>query len=237
MTRCRRIGLTIGLLCSGWLALSAVAAEAPAARYAVEILVFDHLDQGRNTPETERITLPAMPGEDSPQDAARKPQRRSPVTFYVMPPHPRLTDFQPLADAETDFDRLYARLQRLDAYRPLLQLGWTQHALPRLDAEPYQVGGGLASDNLMSGTITLYKGRYLHLEIDLERAGTAARSAFGDRSAEAGPRLVESRRIRGSNLQYFDHPAFGVIASIREIEPPEPDTGLPATASAGLLLR
>ena len=30
-------------------------------------------------------------------------------------------------------------------------------------------------------------------------------------------KLQESRRIRGSNAQYFDHPQFGVIARISEV--------------------
>ncbi len=63
-------------------------------------------------------------------------------------------------------------LERLDAYEPLMHVGWTQTALtpgetPALDLREFgEPPEGLA------GTLTLYLSRYLHLVVDLEMDAT-----------------------------------------------------------------
>ena len=72
-----------------------------------------------------------------------------------------------LEDDLTMIDKL-EHLDRLDAYEPLMHVGWTQTALteeetPALDLREFgEPPEGLA------GTLTLYLSRYLHLVVDLE---------------------------------------------------------------------
>ena len=132
----------------------------------------------------------------------------------------------------------------MDIYEPLLHLGWTQQARSRAEANPFDMAHPDARRAGVTGTVILYKERYLHLKLDLTLDPTPVPETVelpGEFSIMAEERwderappapivyhLEESRRLRGEDTQYFDHPQFGVIASIREIEKPEaipPETG------------
>jgi len=73
-----------------------------------------------------------------------------------------------LAEDELTMIDTLEHLDRLDAYEPLMHVGWTQTALteeetPALDLREFgEPPEGLA------GTLTLYLSRYLHLVVDLE---------------------------------------------------------------------
>ena len=79
---------------------------------------------------------------------------------------------------------VYDRLDRLDAYDPLLHVGWSQVALAEEETKPLTIGDfGVPVDRL-DGAFTLYLSRYLHLVVDLELdadvdAGTGL-DAFGN---------------------------------------------------------
>ncbi|MFQ5634820.1 MAG: CsiV family protein [Gammaproteobacteria bacterium] len=229
-------------------------------RYEVEIIVFRHLDQARNTPEQPAAApiLGASPldlypepepipflgpyadpstRENSADDRSRKPA----VDFYLLDLKPEFPDFVPLDDADRQLNQLYARLERLDIYAPLLHRAWVQPARSPEEAVPFQIAD-IFDEFSLEGRITLYRRRYTHLEIDLDLAPTPpdepdagperpAWPTFGDvftppdegivvLQAPVTPayKLQESRRIRGRNAQYFDHPQFGVIARITELE-------------------
>jgi hypothetical protein len=76
----------------------------------------------------------------------------------------------------------------------------------------------------VEGTITLIRERYLHLDMDLLLMTTRNNGAvvYSD-SPNSVPafRLSEKRRIRSSELHYFDHPRFGAIARVTPYEAPE----------------
>ncbi len=164
----------------------------------------------------------------------------------------------------------YARLQRLDAYRPLLHAAWIQPALAE-DQAPAIEMTDLGTLNPV-GTIRFYTSRYLHVNVDLTYRPTAEQAAALE-AAEArraaqppagtaggpvesapaaagapagatedapvfagvsggetepleeislGPRLrmKTSRRISAGDVQYFDHPYFGLIVLVTPYEPP-----------------
>ena len=73
-----------------------------------------------------------------------------------------------LAEDELTMIDTLEHLDRLDAYEPLMHVGWTQTALteeetPALDLREF----GEPPEGL-TGTLTLYLSRYLHLVVDLE---------------------------------------------------------------------
>ena len=81
------------------------------------------------------------------------------------------------------------------------------------------------NENFVSGTLTLTRGRYLHMGLDLlyERQPNSPQlfSFFGFGNAEAIPesyRLIQSRRMRRGEIHYFDHPKFGVLAMVTAVE-------------------
>lgn len=231
-------------------------------RYEVEIIVFRHLDQARNTPEqpavativaaslpnlsTESAEAPYVADDRTAANAVVEDRPRPPgVTFYLLDPHPEFPDYVPLDDGK-QMTRVYSRLNRLDAYAPMLHRAWIQAARPAAESIPVHIRSDEFGDFSVTGTIKLFKERYVHLKLDLQMASTSEQTiapeaeswpTFGDVFPTPEPtqaplqpetpayELSESRRIRGENAQYFDHPQFGVIARISEIElePEEPE--------------
>lgn len=168
------------------------------------------------------------------RDAAEDDEpQRPPIDFYLLEIDPQLPDFLPIESDELVLDPVYERLVRLDAYSPVLQLAWTQGARGRDVAQPYFISASDTDVTGLSGTIRLYKERYLHLELNLSFRPDAIGSAEAGFSAEplsrrdevigalppAAHRIRGSRRVRTEEIHYFDHPGFGVIASVLEIKP------------------
>lgn len=144
-----------------------------------------------------------------------------------------------LTEDELDLGAEIRKFELLDAYKPIMHVGWIQPTYPeedtpvmdlRLLGEPPQ---GLA------GSFTLYLSRYLHLVVDLaldapnptedtpvveEPAFSFgdARSQFTDTpGARAQPvryRIQEHRIVKNGELRYFDHPKFGVLAKITRMD-------------------
>jgi len=75
--------------------------------------------------------------------------------------------------------------------------------------------------NVIDGTIKISLGKYLHLDADiLYRTQAEAKNEFSifgfkqeDESANVF-RMQESRRMRSGELNYFDHPLFGMLVLI-----------------------
>ncbi|MGE0580941.1 MAG: hypothetical protein AB7P31_02215 [Steroidobacteraceae bacterium] len=92
-----------------------------------------------------------------------------------------------------------ARLRANGGYVPLASAGWTQTPSPWGSRSGFALARlGITADGL-SGTAWLERGQYLHLGFSL-RYGQAT--------------IHEIRRVRLGELNYFDNPAFGVIAVV-----------------------
>ncbi len=172
--------------------------------YQVEIIVFQHQDQSRNTaevPAADRgpVLLPAE---------TAVPLRPEP-NFLLLSPR-SVAPAQALPSQTLQLNRVLSRLQQLDAYQPLAHFGWLQVATAKGDAENYWLDATIPETTGLSGFLKVYKERFLHLAVDLQflpRDGSAA--SFS---------ISESRRLRDEELQYFDNPRFGVIASVRRVQ-------------------
>lgn len=86
------------------------------------------------------------------------------------------------------------------------------------------------NENFVNGTLSLTRGRYLHMSLDLlyQRQPNAPQlfSFFGFSNAGNSPeiyRLTQTRRLKRGEIHYFDHPKFGVIAVVTAVEDQEPD--------------
>ncbi len=172
--------------------------------YQVEIIVFKHQDQSRNTaevPAAERGPV-LLPEETS---GPRRPQ----PDFVLLPPR-SVAPAQALPDGALQLNRVLKRLQQLDAYQPIAHFGWQQAATARVDAENYWLEAKIPANTGLTGFLKVYKERFLHLAVDLQFLPP-------DGSA-AAVSISESRRLRDEELQYFDNPRFGVIASVRRLQ-------------------
>jgi hypothetical protein len=105
------------------------------------------------------------------------------------------------------------KLRASAGYQPLAHVAWSQ------TASAWGTRAGFPVQKLgidvpgLSGTVFLERGQYLHLGMTLSYAIPAPPSGLG-----AGPgtsfTMSQSRRVRFYERNYYDHPAFGVIALV-----------------------
>ena len=80
---------------------------------------------------------------------------------------------------------------------------------------------------IFDGTVRLRKSRFLHLDVDFAYFPDTLQQPDLELPAQAAGhrrfpadyvRLTESRRIKPDNLNYFDHPLFGLVIEVSRIE-------------------
>jgi hypothetical protein len=177
--------------------------------------------------EPETTPASGQPPEPSP---GQQPQAAVETTG-TEPFHFRL-----LAPEELQLNDVYATLERLSAYTPLVHGGWVQQGLPAEETQPVDLSvlGALNP----SGTIELYLSRFLHISVDLsylgDQAAPADAAAVGLSELSLAPRyeLRDERRARSGELHYFDHPAFGLLVVVRPQPSETPETGEASSPAA-----
>jgi len=191
--------------------------SAPPDIYRVEVVVFRHVDQSRNTAEQAPpiagpiVNLPPPQGHNRPK-----------LEFLLLDPKPVRIPLD-LAREQLELDAVLARLERIDAYQPMLHFGWQQTEAGRAEARDYWLSEAVREQFGLSGKLRVYKERFLHLAMELE---------FDPRDGSGRLAVIEeSRRLRDDRLQYFDHPEFGVIAAVRKTDQAEPEDDEPSSGA------
>ena len=161
--------------------------------YTIEVIVFRNLS-GQGGPEDWGAKAVAR-GPETPE---------APVTGRFVRSVPA-SQFQ-LNDIET-------KLRNTANYQPIAHFAWQQTASSWGSGAGFTVAkvGGNAPG--LSGIIFLEAGTYLHLGMTLNYQSSNPPAGLG-----AAPGTVfmmsESRRVKRYERNYFDHPAFGVIALV-----------------------
>lgn len=152
---------------------------------------------------------------------------------FLMPDNSIILDnelegktFSSLAIDQQQLHGVFNRLEKLSSYTPILHGGWIQPVKEKAPLEPIQIIH--QADALqLEGTLTFHRGRYLHLDINLqlsEVTNTDFNDNFLTSSFIQAPtlyRLKETRRVKTTDTHFFDHPRFGVLAVIEKIDSPE----------------
>jgi hypothetical protein len=200
-----------------WLALAACLAAAnlhgatPAAdsQFNVELVVFRYngtiaSPERWDTATVQADSLTGTTGTNSAAPAV------NPAADVIRPLNP--AQFQ-LAGTES-------ALRRNSSYELLahfgvrvlpgeLDAGTAVHIEPLVDA-----ASGL------TGTVTLERGRFLHLALDVNYTTANPPAKLLAPGAQPGPltfRLHQDRRMKPFERHYFDHPAFGVVAIVTPV--------------------
>ena len=193
--------LLVGLLCgSSSPSLSQEPAPAPgpgSTVYNIEIIVF-RATSALGGPEdwSAQAGARSVAGEESASGAAQ-------VGRFVAA----------VPSSAWQLGELENRLRASGLYVPVAHTAWSQ------TASSWGTRAGFTVQKLgvdvpgLSGNVFLERGQWLHLGMALTYAMPSPPQGLG-----AGPAtpftINESRRVRFYDRNYFDHPAFGVIALV-----------------------
>jgi len=192
------------------LALTSALASLPAARaqtapsqtvYTIEVIVFRNLS-----------------GAGGPEDWSAKAVARGPET----PDAPVTGRFvRAVPAAEFQLNDIEARLRNTTNYPPIAHFAWQQTASSWGSRAGFTIAKLAGNVPGLSGIIYFESGTYLHLGMSLSYQTSNPPAGLG---ADPGTvfNLAESRRVRRFERNYYDHPAFGVIALVT---PAKPATG------------
>ena len=168
------------------------AAQTPSV-YTVEVIVF------RNLSGTGGV-------EDwSAKSAARGPDTpETPVTGRFV---------QSLPAAQFQLNDIAGKLQNTANYQPIAHFAWQQTASSWGSRAGFTIAKLAGQVPGLTGTIYLERGTYLHLGMALNYQTSNPPAGL---SAPPGTvfNLNESRRVKFFERNYYDHPAFGVIALV-----------------------
>jgi len=204
--------LLLGLLCT----LSAAHSQEaePPALYQVEMIIFRHADQSRTTQEIPRP--PAQQVEDMLTEELPKATTRTSRTPGTAPPNITV-----LGGDQLSLAGIRTRLEKLSAYDVLTHRGWIQTAPDVAQAEEIDLSALAVDIQLVQGSASVYKRRYLHLAVDVSLPQQGLQTESTNDSQQLPITIDDSRRMRLGRLSYFDHPEFGIIALITRVKTEE----------------
>jgi hypothetical protein len=148
-------------------------------------------------------------------------------------------EFRALLPEELTMVGIHERLLELDAYEPVLWGGWTQTTHERELTPAIRLRALGTPPIHLDGTMTLFLKNYLHLVVDLtreQRIGTIQPIYRQEKSSYRGYKsrndrdysvvdtqiiqyqIQEDRLFRSGELRYYDHPKFGVLATVHRVE-------------------
>lgn len=234
------------LLCAAASAQAPAPAPAGPSLWQVEVLIFAYRDFD---PNEERFTHEAPPPR---LDEERRPvpvlddstlEPLEPAPGALPQAQPPFDGAAPVAPAEADasgfrilrpeellLNAEWRKLERVPTYVALAHGGWVQPGLP----EDQAMAVDLALLGVMnpSGTVRVHLSRFLHITLDLSYRDTlhgappAVSPGGGLAEVQIAPRydLAAARQTRSGELQYFDHPAFGVLVKVTPVQAPKSGT-------------
>jgi peptidoglycan-binding protein CsiV len=188
------LSLALLTLVAGLIPASDVRAQTPSATvYTVELIVF------RN-----------MSGQGGQEDWSVKPVARRPD----QPDSPVTGRFVgAVAASAFQLNDVEARLRNSTNYQPVAHFAWQQTASSWGSGAGFTIAKLAGNVPGLSGIVFLEAGTYLHLGMSLNYQSANPPAGLG---AAPGTifMLSESRRIKRYERNYYDHPAFGVIALV-----------------------
>jgi Peptidoglycan-binding protein, CsiV len=189
--------LLLALLATLTVALPAVAQDAAATAYHIEIIIFRaNSAQGGAENWSGEAGSGTTVGEESSSGSSQ-------VGHFVSA----------LAADQFQLNDIESKLRSSGAYTPVAHVAWAQ------TASAWGTKAGFPVQKLgvdvpgLTGNVYLERGQYLHLGMALSYAMNTPPAGLGAGSGTSFS-LNENRRVRFYERNYYDHPAFGVIALV-----------------------
>jgi hypothetical protein len=188
-------------------------------RYTVEIIVFKYTEDVSGG--TEVFLGDQIEIDDEELETLELRPLKSVDDFKPLPD----IEFVLLEEEDYQLTEALGRLQRLEAYEPIMHFGWTQATWPEEQTKPLSLHRFATPPADLQGSLTLYLSRFLHLVVDLHLdALVASPLDYSTIQPQRGPvRYVinENRILKNGELRYYDHPKFGVLAKVTRVEEDE----------------
>jgi hypothetical protein len=184
------------------------AAPAAPTAYNVEILIF-RANSTLGSPENwsaEAAQAPAVPLAADGENGAPAPDSVAGVA-------PGTRFVRALTPAEFQLTDLETRIKSSGTYVAVAHIGWAQTASPWGSHDSMSLQQLGLNNPLLAGTVTLQRGEFLHLGFALTM--TIANPPAGlDAAPQTTFVLSENQRVKFYERNYYDAPAFGVIALV-----------------------
>jgi hypothetical protein len=177
--------------------------------------VWPQAAQNANVYTVEVVVFRNLSGTGGVEDWSAKSVARGPDT----PDEPVTGRFvQSLPAAQFQLNDIAGKLQNTANYQPIAHFAWQQTASSWGSRAGFTIAKLAGNVPGLTGTIYLERGAYLHLGMALNYQTSNPPPGL---SAPAGTvfNLNESRRIKFYERNYYDHPAFGVIALVTPLKP------------------
>ena len=177
--------------------LPAVAQEAPSPAYNIELVIFRATSaQGIAEDWSVEAGTNGLAGDEASSGSSQVGR------FVGIIP-----------SSSYQLTEIESKLRSSGAYVPIAHVAWSQTASAWGTRAGFTLQKlGVESQGL-SGTVFLERGQYLHLGMTLSYQDPSPPQGLG---AASGTTFIinQSRRIRFYERNYYDHPAFGVIALV-----------------------
>ena len=211
--------------------------------YQVELLVFSHLNASALEAEQWPPVTPAVDGFANAVVLKKPPLPCPPPTSMVIVPdcvaEPAiLTDNTLLPPTQWGFTREADKLQKQENYRVIYHQAWQQQVFPGKKMPAILVDNRVPEEEdvtadtslpaleiNLSGTAQIQEKNFFDLHLSLLFAVPEGLLESIDSSADLRNitdgygyfRLQQTRRMRLDELNYIDHPLFGVLAKITRV--------------------
>jgi len=190
------------------------AAPAAPTAYNVEILIF-RANSTLGSPENwsaEAAQAPAVPLATDGENGAPAPDSVA-AAGAVAAVAPGTRFVRALTPAEFQLTDLETRIKSSGTYVAVAHIGWAQTASPWGSHDSMSLQQLGLNNPLLAGTVTLQRGEFLHLGFALTM--TIANPPAGlDAAPQTTFVLSENQRVKFYERNYYDAPAFGVIALV-----------------------
>lgn len=142
---------------------------------------------------------PGLPGAEPTDGSRARGDAANEITglehnLQDIPRRARI-DLQLLGPGQYSMDEIYRKLVELDAYQPIMRAAWTQTTPGEAEAPAIRLRALGAPPPGLDGTVTLYRGRFVHLGLDLE---LDAEGAYAGGGSGMDSRSATERAIAGT---------------------------------------
>lgn len=117
--------------------------------------------------------------------------------------------------AYAKFNNAIERIAEDKRYKILAHKRWFQFAGTKSDARPVRIKGEENTEPVVDGTLKLYSKYYIYVDLHMQLREKMKKDVEKGDDASPVYILKEKRRVKLKQINYFDHPKFGLLVYVR----------------------